>query len=260
MTTLPRGVLVLMIVAGIAVVAGILAVATLAITGPRKAARTTEVAAQPVNASGAAAQSATPTARTSRRRPATTRSQTTVASQSPAGAATESGKAAEVTDTVEEGVMDDRPSHPSHFVPPPGSGGPRRPGFAAGGDGSIHLSNLPVANVAARLSLDEGQRAAIERFDQAFKQQVDSRLLPVQQKLDQARLTLRQARLSGNEDLKTSANEALMSVARERTALLKELGDEYVENVKSYLNDEQAAQLDRAASRLIPSDGPPPED
>jgi len=269
MRTLPRGVLVLMIVAGIAVVAGISAVATLAITGPRKAARKTEVAAQPADAGGAAAERATQpkpaTPRTIRRRPATPKSQTTTASKSPAGAATESAKADEVAETTQN--QPERPGEfgPREVRPPAGARGPIRFAFGAGGGGSKHLSNLPAANAAARLSLDEGQRAAIEQFEEAFKQQVDSRLLPVQQKLDQARLTLQQAWLSGNEDLKTSANEALMSVAGEQTEILSELGKEYVTGVKPYLNEEQAAQLDRAASRSIPTvvgtvqsgDGPP---
>jgi len=271
MTKLPKAALALMIVALVAVVAGVSVVATLAITGPRRAARRADIASQPGGTGDAdVAQQTQDGARSTRPRPSRTRVRRPRATTGAARPAPD--ESTEVTDTVDQVVMEDRPQHLSHFAPAPGGppppggpGGPVRFGFGRRGPSSKHLSNLPAANAVARLSLNDGQRAAVAQFEEAFKQQVDARLLPVQQKIDQATAAFQQAWQSGNQELKNSSREALMNVASEQTDILNELSKEYIDGVKPYLSEEQATQIEKTADQRVTTvvgtvqsgDGPP---
>lgn len=160
--------------------------------------------------------------------------------------------AAETQDPIDEAEADEvNPPRPSALI----ISGDGRTRFQMHFGPNPAPGHLPMVGAAARvrtLGLNEGQRDAIDRYNEAFTEHNRFRLDQATQAMQDAGQALRDALVTQNQQVIQQAQGQMMEAAKKQSEAMAALNKEYVDGVRKYLTDEQAARLDKTVNQARP--------
>lgn len=115
------------------------------------------------------------------------------------------------------------------------------------------VGSLPAAVKVHSLSLDDGQKAAVAKFEETFQGSMDTTAEHNERAMKEAVQGLQAAMDSGNEQLIEQAKAGLQEAAKYQASGTDRLNEQYAEGVRPYLTAEQAAELDKVLKQKTPT-------